>query len=60
LDIVDRNLLSMDEDGGFVLGLAGGDPDRTVPADMQAADASHPGYWRIERLSLELFGTISP
>ena len=54
-----QNVLTMTADGGLVLGLAAGDPDRpelTAPE----GPGSKISYWQIEHLSLELTGTITP
>lgn len=54
-EIGDLELLRVGPDGTLVLGISGGDPERpelTHPPDQDGK----PSYWKIERLSLELWG----
>jgi hypothetical protein len=59
-EIVDSDLLHLDDDGGLLLGLAAGDPGTPEAKVSQTRDGSKISFWRIEQLSLELFGTIAP
>jgi hypothetical protein len=57
IELTDRELLGLDAQGGFLLGLTAGKPEETPGAGgvplKQAA-------WRIQRLSLELSGVVAP
>jgi hypothetical protein len=59
-EIFDSDLLQLDDDGGLRLGLAAGDPASPEATASQTRDGSKISFWRIEHLSLELVGTISP
>jgi hypothetical protein len=60
IEITDRELLQLDREGGLLLGIAGGDPDRPELTGTQEAGSTRVSFWKIERLSLELSGTVSP
>jgi hypothetical protein len=68
-DVTDADVLSVDEDGGLVLAVSAGDPDRPELTQSQpdVTLGSHPtrpvhklpdskvNYWRIESLRLQLW-----
>ncbi len=61
LEITDRELLSLSSDGGLMLRVSGGDPDRPelTNGDMQHGDKTN--FWQIESLTLDLHAkTIDP
>lgn len=61
LDITDADLLSVSNDGGLLLRLSAGDPDRPELTKLETAENSGMIYWQIESLSLELHArTIDP
>jgi hypothetical protein len=59
LELTERELLGLDAEGGFVLGLTAGtdQPQQTPAPDGAALKAA---VWRIESLSLELSAVVSP
>jgi hypothetical protein len=59
-EIADSDLLHLDDEGGLLLGLAAGDPGTPEAKFSQLRDGSKISFWRIEQLSLELFGTVAP
>ncbi|RLT21015.1 MAG: hypothetical protein DWI28_00190 [Planctomycetota bacterium] len=61
VDISDAELLNVSADGGLLLRVSGGDPDRPelTNADLQLGEKR--SYWQIELLTLDLHGkTIDP
>lgn len=61
LEITDPELLTVSADGGLLLRVSGGDPDRPELTQHEATETSLMSYWQIESLSLELNGkTIAP
>jgi hypothetical protein len=59
-EILDSDLLRLDSTGGFVLGLAVGNPHQPPPTPKPGSDDAKVSFWKIEHLSLELWGTVSP
>jgi hypothetical protein len=55
----DRDLLQTADDGGLVLGFLAGDADRPELTETREAAGSKTNDWRIERVALELVGTIA-
>jgi hypothetical protein len=59
IELTDRELLALDADGGFMLGLTAGELEGSAMAPRR--DLSRESQsWRIEQLSLELSGVVSP
>ncbi len=61
LDIADTDLLNVSADGGLLLRVSGGDPDRPelTNADLQHGEKRN--YWQIESLLMDLRGkTMNP
>lgn len=54
LEITDPELLTISADGGVLLHIAAGDPDRPELTQREATESSVMSYWQIESLSLEL------
>ncbi len=54
LEITDPELLTISADGGLLLQVSGGDPDRPELTQREATENSIMSYWQIESLSLEL------
>jgi hypothetical protein len=57
-EITDPDHLAIDADGGLLLRVAAGDPNRPTSSTNGSGDG-HRSYWRIESLSLELRAKIS-
>lgn len=61
LDLTDTNLLHVSEDGGLILRVSGGDPDRPELTGADKGRGAKMSYWQIESLTLELHvKTIDP
>lgn len=54
LDLDDPSLLNVTADGGFLLQLSGGDPDRPELTQPGAGTDGKVSYWQIESLKLDL------
>lgn len=54
LDITDPELLSVSADGGLLLRISAGDPDRPELTQLEPSNNSIMSYWQLESLSLEL------
>jgi hypothetical protein len=59
-EIADSRLLQLDAEGGLILGLAAGEPASVDANGVPALQGSRISAWRIENLSLEVSGTITP
>jgi hypothetical protein len=59
IEITDPELLQLDREGGLLLGIAGGDPDRPELTGTKEVGGTRVSFWKIERLSLELTGIVS-
>jgi hypothetical protein len=60
LDIDDPALLGLGSGGDLLLGVAGGDPDRPELTATTHATGTQASYWRIESLTLALWGKTVP
>ena len=61
LEITDPELLAVSADGGLLLRISAGDPDRPELTQLDATESLIVSYWQIESLSLELNAkTITP
>jgi hypothetical protein len=60
LELTEPDLLGLDAEGGFILGLTAGKVDQPHEAPASGDESLKPAAWRIERLSLELSGEVTP
>jgi hypothetical protein len=60
LELIDRELLRTDADGGFMLGLTAGEQQPPGAAPGPGDEPHISRGWQIERLSLELSGVVAP
>lgn len=54
LPIANGDLLTVNEDGGILLRINAGDPDRPELTKTETSDGAKQNYWRVESLNLEL------
>jgi hypothetical protein len=60
-DINDPELLTVSDDGGLLLRVAGGDPDRPELTESSSGGSAKVSYWQIESLSMDLWArTLAP
>lgn len=52
--IPNGDLLTVSENGGILLRIDAGDPDRPELTKTETSDGTKTNYWRIESLNLEL------
>jgi hypothetical protein len=53
-EITDPDLLTVSADGGLLLRVSGGDPDRPELAQPKSSEQGSVSFWKIESLTLEL------
>lgn len=59
LDLTDRKILRLTDDGGLLLRIAGGDPDRPELTKVVSDQGERNLYWQIDSLTMELKARVA-